>query len=68
MKIRVCRSEYDVTSGKITKKTRTDKPVTISIKYKTAKESEVVIRVGHLGDKDASIEIKEGIREILFES
>ncbi|MBW1682637.1 MAG: DUF3568 family protein [Deltaproteobacteria bacterium] len=60
------RSDHDLTTGKIVVKRADGSPVSISLEYKTAKETQVVIRVGHLGDKEASIAIKDKIRDELF--
>jgi len=67
MDIKVKRADHTLAKGEIQAKNTDQKPVTISVKYKTEKETEVVIRVGPLGDKDASMAIKERIRKILFE-
>jgi hypothetical protein len=65
MNIKVQNSAHDTTSGKITATQSDGKEVTVSLKYRTAQETEAVIRVGHLGDKDRSMTIKEEIRRIL---
>lgn len=65
MNLSVLNSPHDTTSGKITARQADDKPVTVSLKYKSAQETEVIIRVGHLGDKNRSMAIKEEIRKIL---
>lgn len=67
MDIKVERSDHSLVKGKIHAKNTDQESVTISIKYKSEKETEVVIRVGFLGDKDASMAIKEMIRKVLFE-
>ncbi len=59
-------SDHGLTEGKIKAKSADNKAITISVKYKSAKETEVVIRVGW-GNKEACMSIKEGIRKILFE-
>jgi hypothetical protein len=65
MNLRVLKSPHDTTSGKITARQADGQPVTVSLKYKSAQETEVIIRVGHLGDKNRSMAIKEEIRKIL---
>jgi uncharacterized lipoprotein len=67
MDIKVERSDHTLVKGKIQAKNTDQESVTISVKYKSEKETEVVIRVGLLGDKDASMTIKERIRKVLFE-
>ena len=67
MDIKVERADHSLAKGKIQAKNTDKKPVTISVKYKSEKETEVVIRVGPLGDKDASVAIKERIKKVLFE-
>jgi uncharacterized lipoprotein len=66
MNIKVESSTHDITSGKVRAKRGEKQPVTISLKYKSAKETEVVIKVGYLGDESASMAIKEEIRKVLF--
>ena len=65
MNMKVEHSFHDVSTGKITAKQADNKSVKISLKYKSAQETEVVIRVGHLGDRNRSIFIKEEIRKAL---
>lgn len=67
MNIKAGHSDHDLTSGKIKANGADKRPVTISFKYKSARETEVVIRVGCLGDKQVSMAIKDKIKEILFE-
>ena len=67
MDLDIWSSDHDLTSGKITACCTEEKQVTISLEYKSAKETEVVIRVGYLGDKEISMTIKETIRQILFD-
>jgi len=57
----------DLTAGHIDAKRADSTPVTISLAYKSAEETEIVIRVGILGDMDASNAVKEEIRRNLFE-
>ena len=65
MNIKVENSSHDVASGKIKAKRGDNQRVTVSLKYKSAQETEVVIRVGTLGDKNASMAMKEEIRKVL---
>jgi hypothetical protein len=65
MNIKVESSSHDVTSGKIKARRDDNERVTISLKYKSAQETEGVIKVGTLGDQDVSMAIKEGIRKVL---
>jgi hypothetical protein len=65
MKLKIESSKHDLTSGKLHAVRADTKDVTISLKYKSASETEAVIRVGLFGDKDASLAIKERIRTIL---
>jgi hypothetical protein len=67
MNMKVENSSYDQTSGKIGAKRTDNKPVYISVKYKSATETEVTIGVGPLGHKEGSDAIAKKIREILFE-
>lgn len=65
MDIEVESSSHKITSGKIKAKRGDKEPVTISLKYNSAKETEVVIKVGYMGNQDISMTIKEEIRKIL---
>ena len=62
----VTSAKHDLTEGKITARRADGDRVTISLKYKSANETQVGIRVGTLGDKDASGTIAEQIRRELF--
>ena len=66
LKLRIESKKHDLTSGKIAATDTDEKPVTVSLSYRSAQETEVVIRVGFFGDKDASNIIKEKIRKALF--
>lgn len=68
MKLEIKSSDHKLTSGKIKGKFDDQNPVSISFKYKTARQTEVEIRVGVLGDRDASMVIKERIRKCLLRS
>ncbi len=67
MGITIERKKHDLTSAKIVAKQPDKKTVTISILYKSSQETEMTIRVGFFGNKDASDRIKEKIRVALFE-
>ena len=66
LNLRFEKEERDMTAGRIYAKRADSTPVTVSLGYKSAEETEIVIRVGILGDRDASIAIKEEIRKNLF--
>jgi hypothetical protein len=65
--INVESTDRDLTSAKIMARRSDGKPVTISLTYRSANETEVVIRVGHLGNKDESVVLKDEIAKVLFE-
>ena len=67
LKLKVESSDHDLTSGKITARRSDGKAVTVSLEYKSARETEAVIRVGIFGDEAASIAIKEKIREKILQ-
>ena len=56
----------ELTSGTIEAKLADNKPVTVSVKYLSSQETEVTIRVGLFGDKNASNVIKDKIGDVLF--
>ena len=58
--------KHDPTTGQIVARRADRKPVTISLKYRSSEETEVIIRVGLFGDHNASMVIKEKIRNKLF--
>ena len=66
MMIKVDSSSHDLTKGKISATRSDKKPVTVSLEYKSAQKTEAVIRVGMLGDKEASMAIKEEIRKSII--
>jgi hypothetical protein len=66
MNLQILSKEHDLTAGKIKAKRADKKPVNVSLEYKSAQKTEVVIRAGYLGDQDASMAIKEQIRKELF--
>lgn len=59
-------ADHDLTSGKIVASGQENEAVRISIEYRSAKETEVGIRVGLLGDESASASIKRKITKELF--
>jgi len=65
MNIKVESSSHDLTSGKIKAKRGDTERVTVSLRYKSVQETEVVIKVGPLGNQDASMAIKEEIRKVV---
>ncbi|MCG2779247.1 MAG: DUF3568 domain-containing protein [Desulfobacterales bacterium] len=65
MNIKVESSSHDMTSGKIKAERADNQRVAVSLRYKSAKETEVVIGVGTLGDQNVSMAIKEEIRKVL---
>ena len=66
--IEVTDKKHDYTSGKIDAMGGDEKEIHISVKYKSAQETEVKIRVGvFFGDESASNVIKDEIRKELFE-
>jgi hypothetical protein len=58
--------KHDLTKGTIKAELQDKKSVTISLSYKSAQQTEVVIRVGFFGDKNTSDVIQENIRKELF--
>jgi hypothetical protein len=54
-------------SGKLSGQDSHGRPYTITFEYVSLEETETVIRVGHLGDKELSMQVKEEIRKILFQ-
>ena len=67
MQIYVDRKEHGLTKGKILAKRADNKPIRITIEYKSSEETELRIKIGKLGDKDTSAAITEKTREVLFE-
>jgi hypothetical protein len=67
MDLRIVHSEHWTTKGKIVAERSDKKPIYISMEYKSAEETELSIRVGEFGDKEASDGIIEKIRKALFE-
>lgn len=63
--ITVTDSKHDLTGGKIEGKRADGQQVRISLAYKSPKETKVDIRVGIIGDENASMAIKDKIAEVL---
>lgn len=66
MNFKISSAEHDLSEGTFRARSAKNDPVTLSLTYKSARETKVVIRHGVLGDKDASMAVKDKIREILF--
>jgi uncharacterized lipoprotein len=66
MESKIKSQKHDLTEGTIKAELQDKKSVTISLSYKSAQQTEVVIRVGFFGDKNASDVIQENIRKELF--
>ena len=66
-KVDIDLRQRNLGSAKLSGQDLRGRPYTITFKYITPEETETVIRVGHLGDKEASLRVKEEIREILFD-
>jgi hypothetical protein len=58
--------KHDETAGKFEGILADARPVTVTLYYKNAQETEVRIRVTAFGDEKASLEIHEKIRKELF--
>ncbi len=67
LNLQILDQKHDLTAGKIKARRADSKPVYVSLRYKSSQETEVVIRVGYLGNRDASMLIKEEIRKALLE-
>ncbi len=68
MDCKIESSKHDVTSGTIWGKFSDEKLVSISLTYKSANATEAVIRVGALGEEEASLIVKEKIEKALSEA
>jgi hypothetical protein len=66
MNFEISSAEHGLSEGTIRARSTKNDPVTLSLAYKSARETKVVIRYGVLGDKDASMAVKDKIREMLF--
>ncbi len=67
MELQIQSQKHDLTKGTIKAELDDDRSLSVSLAYKSAQQTEVVIRVGFFGDKDASDVIQENIRKELFE-
>jgi hypothetical protein len=67
MESQIQSQKHDITKGTIKGKLKDGKSLSVSLAYKSAQQTEVVIRVGFFGDKDASDVVQENIRKELFE-
>lgn len=66
MKLQVRRKEHDLTAGTIEAKRVDKKDVKLHVKYRSSNETDVVIRVGIMGDEAAADAIHQEIRKELF--
>lgn len=66
MESRIQSQKHDLTKGTVKAQFEDKRSVIISLAYKSAQQTEVVIRVGFFGDKDVSEIIQENIRKELF--
>lgn len=65
-KVKVDLRQRELGSGRLSGQDFRGRPVTITVQYVAVEETKVVIRVGHLGDRDESMTYKEDIQKILF--
>jgi len=68
MGLKIEKAEHDLTTGEIKARRADGKQVILSFEYKSARTTQVKIRVGIFGDEDASMVIKEKIRDVLVRS
>jgi hypothetical protein len=66
MSLAVESKAHSLTKGTILARREDKKPVRIAINYRSSQETEVTIRIGRFGDKNASATITERIRSVLF--
>ena len=66
MELTIESKKHDPTTGKIVAKRADEQLVTISFKYRSSEETDVSIRVGLFGDENASMVVKDKIRNKLF--
>ena len=66
MSLSVENKSHSLTKGTIFARREDKKPVRIAINYRSSLETEVAIRIGRFGDKNASATITEKIRKVLF--
>ena len=67
MEFEIESAKHGLAHGEIIAKRPDNTPVTINLEYKSAETTKVIIRVGHLGDKEDSLVIKEQIQKILIQ-
>jgi hypothetical protein len=58
-------AQKDPTAGKVMAKGEDAAPVVVTLEYESESTTKAVIKVGHIGDKDASLAIKEQIQKAL---
>ena len=66
MSLFVENKSHSLTKGTILARREDKKPVRIAINYRSSQETEVTIRIGRFGDKNAAATITEKIRRVLF--
>lgn len=66
MEFEIETAEHDLARGQVIAKRADNTPVTINLEYKSDETTKVIIRVGHLGDKESSLDIKEQIQKALL--
>ncbi len=58
-------AQKEPTAGKVMAKGEDAGPVVVTLEYESESTTRAVIKVGHIGDKDASLAIKEQIQKAL---
>ncbi|HUT70811.1 MAG TPA: DUF3568 family protein [Desulfatiglandales bacterium] len=58
-------AQQEPSAGKVMAKGEDNTPVVVTLEYESDSITKAAIRVGHLGDKDASLAIKEQIQKTL---
>jgi hypothetical protein len=58
-------AQKESTAGKVMAKGEDGAPVVVTLEYESESITKAVIKVGHMGDKDASLAIKEQIQKAL---
>jgi len=58
-------AQKEPTAGKVMAKGVDTTPVVVTLEYESENTTKAAIRVGHMGDKDASLAIKEQIQKAL---
>jgi uncharacterized lipoprotein len=66
MNISISDKSKELSSGKIAARLSDGRDVKLDVKYQSAQETEVRVRVGVFGDENASMVFKEEIRKVLF--